>query len=138
LLGALLPLTSVVSRSGADQWLLERLRDLSAHTPPYGLLVGLYLLTALLTEVMANQAAVAVMLPIGLGLASSVGLNTTATLAVVTFAASHSFLTPIGYQTNAMVYAVGQYRFVDFLRLGLPLTSCLCLLTPALALRLFP
>jgi di/tricarboxylate transporter len=138
LLGALLPLTSVVRRSGADQWLLEQLQDLSAHTPPYGLLVGLYLLTALLTEVMANQAAVAVMLPIGLGLASSLGLNTTATLAVVTFAASHSFLTPIGYQTNAMVYAVGQYRFVDFLRLGLPLTGCLCLLTPALALRLFP
>jgi len=142
LLGALLPLTTVMRRSGAEAWLLEQLRDLSWHTPPYGVLVGLYLLTALLTEVMANQAAVAVMLPIGLGLAASpgagAGVNASAAMAVVTFAASHSFLTPIGYQTNAMVYAVGQYRFVDFLRLGLPLTGCLCLLTPALALRLFP
>jgi di/tricarboxylate transporter len=141
-LGALLPLTTVMRRSGAEAWLLERLRDLSWHTPPYGVLVGLYLLTALLTEVMANQAAVAMMLPIGLGLAASpgvtTGVNAAAAMAVVTFAASHSFLTPIGYQTNAMVYAVGQYRFVDFLRLGLPLTGCLCLLTPALALRLFP
>jgi di/tricarboxylate transporter len=138
LLGALLPLTTLTRRSGADQWLLEHLRDLSGNTPPYGLLVGLYLLTALLTEVMANQAAVAVMLPIGLGLSENLALNAAATTAVVTFAASHSFLTPIGYQTNAMVYAVGNYRFIDFLRLGLPLTGCLCLLTPALALRLFP
>jgi di/tricarboxylate transporter len=138
LLGALLPLSTVMRQSGAEAWLVEQLRDLSCHASPYGVLVGLYGLTALVTEVMANQAAVAVMLPIGLGLATSPGVNASAAMAVVTFAASHSFLTPIGYQTNAMVYAVGQYRFVDFLRLGLPLTGCLCLLTPALALRLFP
>lgn len=138
LLAALLPLTTLMRHSGADQWLLAHLRDISGNAPPYGQLVGLYLVTALLTELMANQAAVAVMLPIGLGLSASPGLNAAASMAVVTFAASHSFLTPIGYQTNAMVYAVGQYRLIDFLRLGLPLTGCLCLLTPALALHLFP
>jgi di/tricarboxylate transporter len=138
LLAALLPLTTLLRHVGADEWLVAQLRNLSWTAPPYGWLVGLYLATALLTEVMANQAAVALMLPIGLGLSQSLGLTTAATIAVVTFAASHSFLTPIGYQTNAMVYAVGNYRFVDFLRLGLPLTACLCLLTPALALRLFP
>ena len=138
LLAGLLPLTTLMRHVGADQWLLEHLRVMAWTLPPYGLLVGLYLITALLTEVIANQAAVALMLPIGLGLSATTDLNTVATMAVVTFAASHSFLTPIGYQTNAMVYAVGNYRFVDFLRLGLPLTGCLCLLTPALALRLFP
>jgi len=138
LLAALLPLTTLMSRTGADQWLVEQLQLVSLNTPPYGLLVGLYLITALLTEMMANQAAVALMLPIALGLSQGMGLNTGAAMAVVTFAASHSFLTPIGYQTNAMVYAVGNYRFVDFLKLGLPLTACLCLLTPALALRFFP
>jgi len=138
LLAALLPLTTLLSHSGADEWLVAQLGLISAHTPPYGLMVGLYLITALLTEVMANQAAVALMLPIGLGLSQSLGLNPGATMAVVTFAASHSFLTPIGYQTNAMVFAVGNYRFWDFLRLGLPLTAGLCLLTPALALRFFP
>ena len=138
LLASLLPLTTLLRHTGADQWLLNHLRDMAWHTPPYGLLVGLYLITALLTEGLANQAAVAVMLPIGLGLGASEGLNASAIIAVVTFAASHSFLTPIGYQTNTMVYAVGNYRVADFLRLGLPLTGCLCLLTPALALRLFP
>ena len=138
LLAALLPLTTLLRHGGADQWLVAHLQEHSVNTPPYGLLVGLYLITALLTEVMANQAAVALMLPIGLGLSQSLGVNTVAATAVVTFAASHSFLTPIGYQTNAMVFAVGNYRLIDFLRLGLPLTACLCLLTPALALRLFP
>jgi di/tricarboxylate transporter len=55
---------------------------------------------------------------------------------VVTVAASHSFLTPIGYQTNTMVYALGNYRVLDFVRLGLPLTALLSLLTPAVALAL--
>lgn len=138
LLAALLPLTTLLHHSGADQWLVAQVQKFSGTTTPYGLLVGLYLITALLTEVMANQAAVALMLPISLGVSHSLGLNTGAAVAVVIFAASHSFLTPIGYQTNAMVFAVGNYRLIDFLRLGLPLTACLCLLTPALALQLFP
>lgn len=138
LLASLLPLTTLLRHSGADQWLQDHLQRLASTTPPYGIFVGFYLMTALLTELVANQAAVAVMLPISLGVGGTLGLNSAATMAVVTFAASHSFLTPIGYQTNAMVYAVGNYRFVDFLRLGLPLTGCLSLLTPALAMALFP
>jgi len=84
LLAALLPLTTLMSHTGAEQWLVEQLQLVSLNTPPYGLLVGIYLITALLTEVMANQAAVALMLPIALGLSQGVGLNTGAAMAVVT------------------------------------------------------
>jgi len=138
LLAALLPLAQLLQRSGGDRWLVGQLQTLSADWPPYTLLVGLYAVTALLTELVSNQAAVAFMLPVGLGLSQQAGVSALAAMGVMTFAASHSFLTPIGYQTNAMVFAVGNYRFADFLRLGLPLTACLCLLTPALALNLFP
>ena len=100
--------------------------------------MGLYLVTALLTELVSNQAAVALIFPVGLSLCQGTGVNAIAAMGVMSFAASHSFLTPIGYQTNAMVYSVGNYRLTDFLRLGLPLTTSLCLLTPALALWLWP
>lgn len=137
LLAALLPLAGLLQVCGGDRWLVGQLQLLSSAWPPYGLLVGLYGLTAVVTELVSNQAAVALMLPIGLGLAQAAGLNPFAAMGVVTFAASHSFLTPIGYQTNTMVFAVGNYRFTDFLRLGLPLTLVLMALTPALAILFF-
>lgn len=138
LLAALLPLAGVMARTGLDRWLVEWLGAQVGAWPPYGLLIGLYLLTALLTEVVSNQAAVTLMLPLGLAISQGQGVSAQAALGVMTLAASHSFLTPIGYQTNAMVYALGGYSFLDFLRLGLPLTLALSLLTPALALALSP
>lgn len=136
LLGSLLPLAQLGTVLGLDRWLVERLSGPIASWPPYLLLLGLYLLTALVTEVVSNQAAVTLMLPLGLALSQGVGVSPWAAMGVTTFAASHSFLTPIGYQTNTMVYAIGNYSFLDFLRLGLPLTLVMSLLTPALALRL--
>ena len=136
LLGSLLPLAQLGTTLGLDRWLVERLSGPIASWPPYLLLLGLYLITALVTEVVSNQAAVTLMLPLGLALSQGVGVSPWAAMGVTTFAASHSFLTPIGYQTNTMVYAIGNYSFLDFLRLGLPLTLVMSLLTPALALRL--
>jgi di/tricarboxylate transporter len=137
LLGSLLPLAQLGTQFGLDHWLVERLSGPIASWPPYLLLLGLYLITALVTEVVSNQAAVTLMLPLGLALSQGVGVSPWAAMGVTTFAASHSFLTPIGYQTNTMVYAIGNYSFLDFLRLGLPLTLVMSLLTPALALRLW-
>ncbi len=116
---------------------MEQLSGLIAAWPAYLLLLGLYLITALVTEVASNQAAVTLMLPIGLALSQGAGIDPLAAIGVTTFAASHSFLTPIGYQTNTMVYAIGNDSFLDFLRLGLPLTLVMSLLTPALALMLW-
>jgi di/tricarboxylate transporter len=137
LLGSLLPLAKVCGNLGIDQWLVNQLAGTLANWPPYLLLFGLYWLTALLTEVVSNQAAVTLMLPLGLALSQGISLNPWAVMGVTTFAASHSFLTPIGYQTNTMVYAIGNYSLLDFLRLGIPLTLSMSLLTPALALYFF-
>ena len=136
LLGALLPLAQVMQRTGLDHLLVDSLTRVAGSWPPYGVLIGLYLATALATELLSNQAAVTLMLPLALAIGGELGLAPQAVMGVVTFAASHSFLTPIGYQTNTMVFALGNYSFLDFLRLGLPLTLVLCLLTPALALAL--
>lgn len=136
LLGALLPLAQVMQGSGLDRVLVHAMTEAAVSWPPYGVLIGLYLATALATELLSNQAAVTLMLPLALAIGRELGVPPQAVMGVVTFAASHSFLTPIGYQTNTMVFALGNYSFLDFLRLGLPLTLALCLLTPALALAL--
>ena len=136
LLGALMPLAHLLADSGIDAWVVVHLMGQVGSWPPYAVLILLYLVTALVTELVSNQAAVTLMLPLGLSFTRGLALDPLAVMGVMVFAASNSFLTPIGYQTNTMVYAVGGYRFRDFLRLGLPLTLLLALLTPALALNL--
>ena len=134
LLAALLPLASLVNGTGAASWIVTKAANTVGSYPPYVVLVTLYGCTALVTELVSNQAAVSLMLPLGLSLAHQLAIPPAAAMAVMVFAASNSFLTPIGYQTNTMVYSVGGYRFGDFLKLGLPLTIALALLTPAAAL----
>jgi di/tricarboxylate transporter len=89
---------------------------------PAWALLGLLLATVTLTEFITNNAALVLMFPIAMAAAATHGLDPRAVALVVTIAASASFLTPIGYQTNTMVYGPGGYRFGDYIRLGLPLT----------------
>ncbi|MCS4199704.1 SLC13 family permease [Salinibacter ruber] len=89
---------------------------------PMVVLVALYLLTNLLTEIITNNAAAVLMLPIAMAMASSLGAPPVAFGVLVAVAASASFLTPIGYQTNLMVMAPGGYRFSDYARVGWPVT----------------
>lgn len=137
LLASLLPLAELFNRSGGDLWIANHLLTTVAHWPPYAVLMTLYLVTALVTELVSNQAAVTLMLPLGLTITNGLGVAPMAAMGVMVFAASNSFLSPIGYQTNTMVYAVGGYSFRDFFRLGLPLTALLALITPAVALAAF-
>lgn len=91
---------------------------------PYGPLVILavvYLLTSILTEILTNNAVAIVITPIVIGLATSLGYDPRPFIVAVMFAASASFATPIGYQTNTFVYAAGGYKFKDFLRIGIPM-----------------
>ena len=87
-----------------------------------GVLLGIVLATIVLTEVVTNSAAAVLMFPIALSAAAATGLDPRGTAIAVAVAASASFLTPIGYQTNMMVYGPGGYRFLDYARLGAPLT----------------
>lgn len=83
---------------------------------------GIYILTNILTEFVTNIAAASITFPIALSLAYSLNTDPTAFVLAVAYGASASFITPIGYQTNLMVYGVGNYRFKDFVKVGLPLS----------------
>lgn len=88
---------------------------------PILLLAAVFLITSVITEVLSNNATVVMMMPIALGIAVELGLDPRPFAIAVTMAASASFATPIGYQTNTYVYSAGGYRFADFLRIGVPL-----------------
>ncbi len=87
-----------------------------------GLLAGIYVITALLAAFITNKAAVAIIFPISLTMAKDLDLPPMPFILVVSFAAAANFMTPIGYQTNTMVYGPGGYRFKDYLKIGTPLT----------------
>lgn len=137
LLAGLIPLGTAMDKSGATQWLAEHLIHFGGNFSGYWLLVFMYLITSLLTEILSNNAAVLLMLPLAYKVATTLGLNPTAFMFDVTFAASNSFMTPIGYQTNTMVYGPGGYKFLDFTRVGAPLTLMLTFLTPALIILFY-
>lgn len=107
---------------------------LVANGNPLLMLALIYLVTALLTETITNNAAAIVMFPIAMSGAESLGVNTAPFAVAVMIAASASFVTPIGYQTNLMVFGPGGYRFIDYIKLGLPLS----LLVASIALWIIP
>ena len=132
LLAGLIPLGIAMDKSGTTKWLADQLLSVGGHLSGFWILTFFYLATTVLTEILSNNAAVVLMIPIAVEVAKALSLNPLAFMFAVTFAASNSYLTPIGYQTNTMVYGPGGYKFLDFTRIGAPLNLILSILTPLL------
>jgi di/tricarboxylate transporter len=113
-------LGTAMTVSGAASYLAGLLM-ISPQMSPWLAVALLYLMTVFFTELITNNAAAVLMFPIALALAEQIGVSSLPLVVAVMFAASASFITPLGYQTNLMVYGPGRYRFADYLRVGLPM-----------------
>ena len=129
LLAGVIPLGIAMSKSGAADWVgsLIALHALDWH--PIFILMFLYAITTVLTEMVSNNASAVILVPIALSISEQVPLEPLALVLAVMFAASTSFLTPIGYQTNTMIYGTGALKFTDFGRVGAPLNLILMVVT---------
>ncbi|MEM7048443.1 MAG: SLC13 family permease [Acidobacteriota bacterium] len=138
LIAAVLPIGKAMVNTGLDSLIGDSLAAVGGPYGPVAVLAMMVVFTSLLSEVISNNSAAVMMVPIALSVASTLGVDPKPLLMGITFAASMSFMTPIGYQTNTMVYGPGGYRFTDFTRAGAPL-SIFCWITAILLIpRIWP
>jgi di/tricarboxylate transporter len=130
LLGSLASFSTALEKTGLASVLAQGLLAGLNHWPVYAALLVVFLFTTLLTEVMSNAATVAMLIPIAGQVAVGLGQPPLAFIFAVLFGASQSFLSPVGYQTNLMVFGPGRYRFLDVARYGVPLTLFMSLTVP--------
>ena len=128
LLAGVIPLGTAMENSGAADILSEVLLGTLQPLGPTAVLSGFFLASTLLTNVISNQATAALLTPIAIQAAGTLGVSTRPFLMAITYAASLSFMTPVGYQTNTMIYGPGQYKFTDFTKVGTPLNVILWIL----------
>jgi di/tricarboxylate transporter len=121
LLGGIIPLGIAMESNGVVQALADGVLQPLISFGPVAVLAVIYIVVAFLTEGMSNNAVAAIMAPIAFTLAGIMVVDPRPFLIAITFAASTSFATPIGYQTNTMVYSAGGYKFTDFAKIGIPL-----------------
>jgi len=129
LIAALIPIGIVIQKTGTADWIGNNISNFiflfSSELQPYVLLATIYFITMILTEISSNVATAIIMVPIAIAVSNQLGLEPRPFVFTVAFAASSSFITPIGYQTNLMVYGPGGYKFSDYTRVGLPLSLIL-------------
>ena len=121
LIFAMLAVGAALENSGAVALIAGGLAPYLAILPGFLIVWALYLLTSVLTELVSNNAVAVVITPLAIGIAAQLGIDARPLVVAVMVAASASFATPIGYQTNMLVYGAGGYRFTDFLKVGIPL-----------------
>ena len=121
LIFGMLALGTAMEKTGAAQLLVSQLSGLTGGLGPRATLAVVYLTAMILTEIMSNNATAILLTPIAIGIGQSLGVDPRPFVVAIMFAASASFATPIGYQTNTLVYTAGGYKFSDFLKIGVPL-----------------
>ncbi len=137
-IGSALVLSQALVNTGLVAVIADALHLELAGKGPYVALVAVYLSTLLMTELMTNNAAAALVFPVAYGLAESFGLSVLPFVMAVAYGASASFMTPYGYTTNLMVQNIGNYRFVDYVRYGLPLSVVYSVVVLTMLPRVFP
>jgi di/tricarboxylate transporter len=138
LLGAILPLGIAIEQTGLAHVVVRAALDVVGNHGPLAALLMVYLLTALLTELMGHNPSVVLMVGIAASVAHAVHADPRPFVVAVAFAAATSFATPVGYPTNTMVYYAGGYRFTDFARVGIPLIALFCALSMYLIPKIWP
>jgi len=142
LIAALIPLGIVIESTGTATFIGELISNtvvgFSTDIQPYILLGLIYLITMILTEVSSNTATAIIMTPIVMAVTNQIGIDPRPFIFAVCFAASASFITPVGYQTNLMVYGPGGYKFSDFIKVGMPLSIIFWLLAILLIPIIWP
>ena len=121
LIAGMIGLGQAASETGTAEWVARRVLDVIRPLGPYGVLAVIYLMTNVITEFLSNAAAAVLMVPLALSTATEMHLSERPFLIAVAFAASAAFSTPVGYQTNTIVYGPGGYRFTDYTKVGAPL-----------------
>ena len=137
-IGAALGLGKAVEVSGTAELIGNGVVELTLGYGPRVMLAGIVVVTALLTEIITNNGAIALMFPITLSIAEAQGLDPRAFIVAITLVSSMALLSPIGYQTNLMVYGPGNYKFTDFTKVGFPLAVILWTIVIILAPVIWP
>ena len=131
-------ISKAMTNSGMADLIADYIIGLSHNYGPYVLLAILYIVTNVITELITNNAAAALAFPLALSIANQLGIDPTPFFIVICIAASAGFTTPIGYQTNLIVQGIGNYKFTDFVRVGLPLNIIVFLISIFLIPLLWP
>ena len=138
LIFSMLAIGVALEASGAVALIVNAIAPALGNLPPFLIIWAIYLLTSVLTELVSNNAVAVVVTPITIGLATALGIDPRPLVVAVMVAASASFATPIGYQTNMLVYGPGGYKFTDFMRVGIPLSLSIGVLASAVIPILWP
>jgi di/tricarboxylate transporter len=138
LIFSMLMIGAALQHTGAVSLLVDGIAPILTQLPPAAVVFAVFLLTTIFTEVVSNNAVAVIMTPIAIGLALALGLDPRPLVVAAMIGASCAFATPIGYQTNTLVYGPGGYKFTDFMRIGIPLNLSMSVLVSLVIPLIWP